>query len=340
MRLSDRLYETGASDDYTPATDLVFSMLAMMILLLALAGADGHVSADKYGAMIRRLTGQIQTASSDADGLRQQLAARDQKIAALARELADRIREIEASKGPKKPAPPVVGKQQTPSDALLADLQLKISQLERNLQLAQQQFQSKSDQNQQLMQDLDRLGRLSKPEISLPVLDGTTYGAFVGSDGRISPAILHAIITGLRSRRADIALRQSNEIVVAVDQGFLPGAAAETGPDEEMLTTFAIGAELMRALWTTPLPPACIVIEPMGKVRASGLADKTILPGSGELMNRLAKDGQSLSGLPSTGTLEALRPQDQRISVTLRRSEQSTCTTDNLVAAIDKLPAL
>ncbi|GGF75247.1 hypothetical protein GCM10007301_38910 [Azorhizobium oxalatiphilum] len=51
MRLRDRM-EQYDGDDYTPATDLVFSLFAMTVLLLAIFGAGSHVKDQNVNGLI------------------------------------------------------------------------------------------------------------------------------------------------------------------------------------------------------------------------------------------------------------------------------------------------
>lgn len=64
MRLRDRL-ESAESDDYTPATDLVFSLFAMSVLLLAIFAALGRVTGENTKLAFSRDEGNLITSLAE-----------------------------------------------------------------------------------------------------------------------------------------------------------------------------------------------------------------------------------------------------------------------------------
>lgn len=313
MRVSDRLHEAGIADDYTPATDLVFSMLALTLLLLAIFGAGSHVTEGKSEVTFEKQRTRIAELDHESRDLAVVNAGLKSELEKLKNELALRPAA--------KPAAP-----DAPREKLLRDLQV----LER-------QYAEKTKQYETIMDELKEAQRLAQPEIRLPPITADTFGSFLAPDGRISQPVLTEVVRGLRSVREQVSERRLNEIVLSIETGHVPGKSTPSGPDDESFETFLVGSALVRGLWTTSLPPACIAIQPLGRVRGSGLVDRLAAPGTGPLMEALVTKGGAMDGAGLKQRMELLAEKDRRIFVAVRRVEKSPCSSEALLGALDRM---
>lgn len=298
MRVIDRLQESGMADDYTPATDLVFSMLALTLLLLAIFGAGSHVTEGTSRVALEHRQSEIGALEVGRDAL---VKEKDGLAAKLVK-AEDRIHLLEADLARR--APP----KGEPTDVVREKLM-------RALGVAEQQYAEKTRQYEAIMDELKAAQRLNHAEVRLPPLDAETWGTFVGSDDHVSPALLAEVVRGLKSIRGQVSEFQLNEVVLSIETGFVPGRGTAAIPDEESLETLLVGSALQRELWRTSLPPACVVVQPLGSVRASGLVDRMVMPGAGPLMESLIKKGGALDGPALKQRAERLIGKDKRIVV-------------------------
>ncbi len=100
MRVIDRLQESGMADDYTPATDLVFSMLALTLLLLAIFGAGSHVNQGTSRLALEHRQTQIDVLEVGRDALANE---RDELADKLLR-AKERIGQLEAELARRAPS--------------------------------------------------------------------------------------------------------------------------------------------------------------------------------------------------------------------------------------------
>ena len=320
MRVSDRLHEATVADDYTPATDLVFSMLALTLLLLAIFGAGSHVTENRLDSIVEgnkvEIGNLIEEKNRQADEIASHRRSLDEK--------AEQIRRLEAELALRPPQAPGGGA-------------ANLEKLMRALKVLEQQYAEKTKQYEAIMDELKEAQRLAQPEVRLPPISAETFGAFLGSEHQIAPAVLTEVVRGLKSVREQVSDRRLNEVVLQIETGHVPGRSTPNGPDDESLDTFEIGSALQRGLWATPLPPACVSIQPLGRLRASGLVDRMTTPGSGPLMERLVAKGGALDGDALKQRMELLAVKDRRILVAVRRVDRSPCTPEALRKALDMM---
>ena len=294
------------ADDYTPATDLVFSMLALTLLLLAIFGAGSHVTENRSRETIGDLTGDKVDLAAALDRANSRIGALEAQVAAT--------------------PPPAPG-----------SVEFRLAQTMRDRDVLQRQYDDKTRQYETVMDDLARTRALAKGEIRLSPITAEAVGDFFGPDDRITRPVVDAVIRGLKATRADVVERRSNEIAIQVETGNMTGKATPKGPDDEMVETFSIGAALQRELWATPLPPACVVVEPIGRIRASGLVERLAAPGAGALIEAFVGSGRSLDGAELQARLRPLLQKDKRIFIVVRRAEKSPCSSEALSEAISRL---
>lgn len=300
MRVTDRLFEAGAGDDYTPATDLVFSMLALTLLLLAIFGAGSHVTESRSLSTIGDLAGDKATLVAELDAARKTIA------------------ELEAAGPPSTQSATIV-------------------RLKRDIDVLQRQYETKTRQYEEIMDELARVQKLAKADLRLPPITRDTHGAFLGADDRISASVLETVRRGLRAQKGAVLGARFNEVTISVETGMVPDRSTPEGPDDETFETFKVAVALQQGLWTTPLPPACVVIEPIGKARASGLVDRLTQPDAGPLMEALVRGSGALAGQITQSRLGAVANRDRRIFVSLRRTESGPCTSEALETALGSL---
>lgn len=320
MRLTDRLHEAGIADDYTPATDLVFSMLALTLLLLAIFGAGSHVTEGASRVALEHRKSEVDLLETDRGRLAEQTA----ELAAELERAKAQIRELEATLALRplpKPGSPDASR----------------DRLARDLQVLERQYAEKTRQYETIMDELKEAQRLARAEVRLPPISAESFGSLLDSDGRIAPAVVAEVARGLASIRDQVSERRLNEVVVTIETGHVPGRSSPSGPDDESFETFLVGAALLRGLWATPLPPACVAMEPLGRVRSSGLVDRLVMPGAGSLLEHLVSKGGAMDGEALKQRAEQLAAKDRRILVAARRVEKSPCSFEALRRALDAM---
>lgn len=106
--MARRAWEGEPADDYTPATDLVFSLFAMAVLLLAIFGAGSHVR-DSEARQIVATTAldldytkaQYEKLQAERDALRQQLASHPPPASASPQQLRAPPAPAKPDSGPR-----------------------------------------------------------------------------------------------------------------------------------------------------------------------------------------------------------------------------------------------
>ncbi len=295
-------------------------MLALTLLLLAIFGAGSHVTQGTSRLALEHRQTQIDVLEVGRDALANE---RDELADKLLR-AKERIGQLEAELARRAPS------RAEPADAAR-------DKLTRALGVVEQQYAAKTRQYEAIMDELKAAQKLNHAEVRLPPLDAETWGTFVGSDDRVSPTVLREVLRSLKSVRDQVSEFQLNEVVLSIETGFVPGRGTAAIPDEESLETLLVGSALQRELWRTPLPPACVVVQPLGSIRASGLVDRMVMSGAGPLMESLITKGAALDGPALKQRTERLIGKDRRIVVAVRRVEASPCSFEALRQALDRM---
>lgn len=297
-RRTDHLWEE-AGDDYTPATDLIFSMFAMTVLLLALFGAGDHVKTVDSGTRITIEKDKVDALERDNRALSDRLARLVLDEEALREKL-------------KKSAPPAAA---SPA-RLLAERDEAIALAEdyrRRLETLQ--------------------GRIDFTQIRLGGLDETAAGPFMADGATFSPAVRDRLLSLVAARAGDVAAIRANRLVFEISTSAELGAAGD-GTDLDMMEAMNWGEALMRAMRPTALPVGCLAVLPSGKLHSAHLHELADRPGGGKAVD----DFERLLGLkrvpePIRRRIEAARDGDRSITIWAQSVPSESCDPSVLAAA-------
>lgn len=296
-------------DDYTPATDLVFSMFAMTVLLLAIFGAGDHVKENAQ-------QGRVLVFQAQLDRMEQERGALEATIAAQA-------------VAPVAPQAAVLPDVRRPTGPLASE---RLATLEQDLIEARARAQDAEA----------RLRRRADLEVAQARLGAVSEGAdgpfMRPGQGAFSPVVLARLLAILRAGRAQMEAIQANRILFELSTAAQRGRA-EDGTDLDLMETMVWAEALVRALRPSGLPPGCLAVLPAGKLRSSFLNRLAAgREGAGAVTD--FEDLLRLQKLPPPvrGEIEAARLSDRRITVWAQAVPGDLCAPDVLGAALVKLP--
>ncbi|MGR7997350.1 hypothetical protein [Xanthobacter sp. ZOL 2024] len=278
--MARRAWEAEPADDYTPATDLVFSLFAMSVLLLAIFGAGSHVR----DAEARQV---VATTALDLDYTKAQYEQLRAERDALRQELAERP--------PTPPAAPLPAA--PPAAAVTVD-------------------------------------RAARPQVVV-TLTQERAGAFLAADGRMAASVMREIRDRLKGASAQARQLGANEVVFEVSASLDPRSAEPLA--DAMARSMGWGEGLLDAFAATPLPVACVLMEPVGGRRAAPLARFAYEADGGRKIDDIVAGAVAAAAEKRALRMEGVRPQDDMIRVILRRNDESRCDPRVLAAALDRL---
>lgn len=296
-------------DDYTPATDLVFSMFAMTVLLLAIFGAGDHVKENAQ-------QGRVMVFQAQLDRMKEERGALEAKIAAQA-------------EAPISPQAALEPDARRPAEPLASE---RLAALEHDLIAARARAQEAEA----------RLRRRADLEVAQARLGEVSEGAdgpfMLSGQGAFSPAVLARLLAILRAGRAQVEAIQANRILFELSTAAQRGPA-EDGTDLDLMETMVWAEALVRALRPSGLPPGCLAVLPAGKLRSSFLNRLAAgRDGAGAVAD--FEDLLRLKKLPPPvrREIEAARPSDRRIMVWAQAVSGDACEAGILSEALVKLP--
>lgn len=289
-------------DDYTPATDLIFSLFAMTVLLLALFGAGDHVARVDCGRSIGISLGEAERLRSENRDLKSKLDTLSAQCPARA--------------GVTKPPAALPVPAVAPSDW-------------------RQQLDEARAEAERYRQELAGIrAKIDYTQLELGTLSEKETGSFMNDSTNFSAAVRDRLVAMIGARARDIETLRVNQLVFELGTSAARGAS-EDGTDLDLMETMIWSEALMRAMRATPLPVGCLAVEPVGKLRSVYVAGLATAPGAGKSMNdfeRMLK----LKQLPPdvAGLIRAARFDDRHITVWARSNAAVNCDPDVLSAAI------
>lgn len=299
-------------DDYTPATDLVFSMFAMTVLLLAIFGAGDHVKENAQ-------QGQVMVFQAQLDRMAQERRALEAQVAAQAAGPAPIPSPGRAPTGALAPSPP------DDSAARLLALQDDLAQARIRAQEAEARLRRRAD----LEMAQARLGEVS---------EGADGPFMLPQQAAFSPASLARLLAILHAGRSQMEAIRANRILFELSTAAQRGRA-DDGTDLDLMETMVWAEALVRALRPTGLPPGCLAVLPVGKLRSSFLNRLAAGPKGAEAVSDF-EDLLRLRRVPPAvrQEIEAARPWDRRITVWAQAVPGDICEPGSLSEALVKLP--
>lgn len=304
-RRTDHLWEEPG-DDYTPATDLIFSMFAMTVLLLALFGAGDHVKTVDSGTRITIEKEKVDALERDNRALSDRLAR------FVLAEDALREQQKKAARTSPLDTPAKLLAERDEAIALADDYRRRLETLQ---------------------------GRIDFTQIRLGTLDETAAGPFMAAAAGFSPAVRDRLLALVAARAGDVATIRANRLVFEISTSAELGAAAD-GTDLDMKEAMNWGEALMRAMRPTALPVGCLAVLPSGKLHSAHLHELADRPGGGKAVD----DFERLLGLkrvpePIRRRIEAARGGDRSITVWAQSVPSESCDPSVLAAAARALAA-
>lgn len=301
MRRTGRHGAFDAGDDYNPVTDLVFTLFAVAILLLAVVGSTGAVREQSQA---------------------EQLAEKDRIISALRRRLGQA--PLPAAALPAAPLPKAPEPARPEEVAEVPDRSADVATLEEALRLA--------------TVDVERLRRAAGRRVELARLTPDRASGFLigqSLDEEIALDLLLSLGGNLDAITAIEANRITFEVDVAPRLAARGANAGEGADDAEYEQSVAVARALMRRLRATPIPFTCFSATPFGKNRASSLAPL----GQTERPGGAIEDFENLPDGPGTLTksraaLDAAAAFDNRIVVIAEHVVTAPCEADRLATGI------
>lgn len=308
-------------DDYTPATDLVFSMFAMTVLLLAIFGAGDHVKENAQQGQVLVFQAQLDRMAQDRQALEARLAAQASGPAPSPSPIPPPD-ELQAS-DPR----PAIGPATAPDDgaARLAALQDDLAQARARALEAEARLRRRAD----LEMAQARLGEVS---------EGADGPFMLPQQAAFAPASLARLIGILRAGRGQVEAIRANRLLFELSTAAQRGRA-DDGTDLDLMETMVWAEALVRALRPTGLPPGCLAVLPAGKLRSSFLNRLAAGPKGAEAVSDF-EDLLRLQRVPPAvrQEIEAARPWDRRITVWAQAVPGDICAPGSLLEALVKLP--
>ncbi len=331
-RRSDRQWEEPG-DDYTPATDLIFSIFAMTVLLLALFGAGDHVKLKNTGAMISIEKAKVDALEKENRRLKADADRHAKEFAASTKTIDDLRREIGVLRL-RPPAPlPVPTKPQKPDKPTVADLQARLADLQARLE----ETLNIAEEYRKRLEVLQ--AKIDFTQIRIGDVDEASVGPFMADESRFSTAVRDRLLDAVAARADDIATVRGNRLLFEISTSPTLGVAAD-GTDRDMMEAMIWGEALMRAMRPTALPVGCLAVLPTGKLHSTHLHGLAIRPGAGKAVDdfeRLLRLKQL--PMPIRSEIEATRGLDRHITVWAQSVAGETCDPSVLAAATRSLAA-
>ena len=321
-RRTDRHWEEPG-DDYTPATDLIFSMFAMTVLLLALFGAGNHVQQQGNIEVNKTLYDKLK---EENEIFTKRVEEQKAKILQLEKMLADKAAPRPEPKPEPKPVPTKPDPTKPPShvdDATRQQLTDAKAQLAEALALIEDyrkrlgQLEAKIDYAQL------RVGEIREDMV----------GSFMATESDLAPALRDRLVTTIAGRAGDLTAIHANRLVFEIHTSAWRGVD-EDGSDKDMMDTMFWGEALMRAMRTTPLPVGCLAVMPMGKLHSAHLHDMLTRPGAGKAITDFEKMLPQQNATPYVRQQNDIaRALDRRIVIWAQSTPSGDCDPAILATA-------
>ena len=321
-RRTDRHWEEPG-DDYTPATDLIFSMFAMTVLLLALFGAGNHVQQQGMIEVNKTLYDKLK---EENEIFTKRVEEQKAKILQLEKMLADKAAPRPEPKPEPKPAPtkPDSNKPSNHAEdatrqqltdakaqlaealALIVDYRKRLGQLEAKIDYAQL-----------------RVGEIREDMV----------GSFMETDSELAPALRDRLVATIAGRASDLGAIRANRLVFEIHTSAWRGVDVD-GSDKDMMDTMFWGEALMRAMRTTSLPVGCLAVMPMGKLHSAHLHDMLTRPGAGKAITDFEKMLPQQNATPYVRQQNDIaRALDRRIVIWAQSTPSGDCDPAILATA-------
>lgn len=322
---------TSESDDYGPMTDLVFSLFAVALLVLAIVGTDGKAKRATLDALLVAATAEAESARRERDEAQRQaalFAARESgPVVSPSNEelkaLTDEIAELTAAA--RRDA------------AGRADEQRRLAEATAEARRMRQEKDSVEAEAERLRQ----AASAERAAVAAPPVGPETIGkirpsspaGFLQGDG-LDPELVPEIRLLLGEAQGIIAEIGANRIDIEIDVApVLNGSpnAVDDGFDEST----EIARRLSRILRRTPLPFVCTAPLPFGATRASTLAGLGWDTEAGKRLDAIEPIGTSTR--PNNRTRQAFdgeRLADTRITLVANTIPTSVCDTSALLDGI------
>lgn len=321
-RRTDRHWEEPG-DDYTPATDLIFSMFAMTVLLLALFGAGNHVQQQGMIEVNKTLYDKLK---EENEIFTKRVEEQKAKILQLEKMLADKAAPRPEPKPEPKPAPTkpdsnkpsnqaedATRQQLTDAKAQLAEALALIEDYRKRLG----QLEAKIDYAQL------RVGEIREDMV----------GSFMETDSELAPALRDRLVATIAGRASDLGAIRANRLVFEIHTSAWRGVDVD-GSDKDMMDTMFWGEALMRAMRTTSLPVGCLAVMPMGKLHSAHLHDMLTRPGAGKAITDFEKMLPQQNATPYVRQQNDIaRALDRRIVIWAQSTPSGDCDPAILATA-------
>ncbi len=326
-RRTDRHWEEPG-DDYTPATDLIFSMFAMTVLLLALFGAGNHVQQQ----------GNIEVNEKLYNKLKEEHAAFTKTIDEQKAKIFQLEKLLSEKAAPKPEPKPEIKPDPKPTPAPKPDPTKPPSHVDDATRQQLTDAKAQLAEALALIEDYrKRLGQLEAKidyaQLRVGEIREDMVGSFMETDSELAPALRDRLVATIAGRASDLGAIRANRLVFEIHTSAWRGVDVD-GSDKDMMDTMFWGEALMRAMRTTSLPVGCLAVMPMGKLHSAHLHDMLTRPGAGKAITDFEKMLPQQNATPYVRQQNDIaRALDRRIVIWAQSTPSGDCDPAILATA-------
>lgn len=349
-------------DEYGPMTDLIFSLFAVSILLLSIVGTNANVTREKTAATFVRQDETISDLKSSLDDKTKLADESRQQI----EELLEQIERLEQARDPKEKdnnsAAEIERLRRQLDDALTKNRALthtRSRELELTHELEEVRDRLREDRAEKEARDRDlknlqtqladarkKNEELSKAqtEKAKQIYNRLEFPGSIRSlsgdrgflvNGKIDKVVLEEIRTALIEQYESMDTISANRVLVEIDiaSSYRSGTSGDP-EDPDYVLTLATAAALNDALRHTPMPIACVIPVPYGKMRSGAIVLFTAKPSQNDALRTLESRGGESGSSETDKVLRNVAARDTHIRLVAERIYSSPCNSNSLLKGI------